>query len=91
MAVVGKQVTVTTTPTRLDTADIGSERLKVRNPAAGATVFLGGATVDDTGAAAGFGLLTGTDSPELDLREGDALYGVVAAGTQVVHVIEAGV
>lgn len=88
MAVVGKQVVVPATAggIRLDTADLGAERIYVRNVGA-TTVFVGGVGVT---AATGYALVADSEVT-LDLREGDQLWAIVAAGTKTVSVLESGV
>jgi hypothetical protein len=99
MAVSATRVTVGTSPTRLD-ATAESDKVSgldtprgdgqgviVSNLDASATVYLGGAEVS-TGA--GFALAAGA-SLTVDLRPGDALYGVVASGTAVCGVLQSGV
>jgi hypothetical protein len=93
MAVVGRQVVVGTQPTRLNSTSSGAgdpiigSSLVVRTPA---VAFLGGAGVTAAGEGVGFELLAG-ESIALDLGRGEDLYGVVAAGTATVDVLEAGV
>lgn len=84
----GDRVTVATTATRLDTgagSGMGHAAVLVRNRGA-VTVDLGGPGV--TGGA-GFGLDAG-ESVTLDSLAGDGLYGIVASGTCVVHVLQVG-
>ena len=79
--VVGRRVTVGTSPTLVAAADT---QALVKNHAGSATVDLGGSGVT---AGAGFALDAG-DSVWLDpVPLGGALYGVVASGTVVVSVL----
>lgn len=90
MAVSGRRVTVTTTATRLDTADVDTQagsRLTLRNADAAVTVDLG---ASDVTSGAGYGL-TAAAVVELVHGSDEAVYGIVAAGTVVVHVFETGV
>ena len=92
MAVVGKRVSVGTTPTLIDSSPsagdptIGSSLL-IRNRDASASVFLGASGVT-TGT--GYELLAGESLP-LDMGRGESLYGICAAGTVSCHVLEVGV
>lgn len=90
MTVLAASVTVAATATLLssgtdDNAYGHSVLLKV--PTGGATVFLGGAGVT---AAAGFPAAAG-EPYTFDLAPGDALYGIVASGSQAVNVLRTGV
>lgn len=90
MAFIGRRVTVTTDPTLLNSVDAdqrGGSSILVRVPVGGTTVDLGGPAVV---AGAGFPLGAG-DAMPADAHAGDRLYGIVAAGTQEVYVLESGV
>lgn len=92
MAISGRRVTVTTSPTQLNTPPTdgthGSSIL-VSNPSdSGGAIDLGGATVT-TGA--GTELQAGGETPLLVLGQGDDLYGVAASGTVIVDVLETGI
>jgi len=83
---IGEQITVTTSPTLLVNALTTShvnypESLILYVPSNGATVFIGGSTVTTSG----FGLIAGA-ALAIDIVN-DAVYGTVAANTQVVHVL----
>lgn len=83
-AVVINRVTVATTATLIYTAPLaGNSRVLVRNPSA-VSVYVGPAGVLTT---TGFEIAAG-DSLGINLSYGDALYGVVAAATQVVYTIQ---
>jgi hypothetical protein len=93
MAVVGAQVSVGVAATLLTAVEadaISGSAVTVRVPSGGSTVYLGGATVDDTGANAGFAVASG-EALSIDLDPGESLYGVVASGSQTVHVLRSGV
>lgn len=85
MAVAGSVVTITNAATLITKTDIGGRvtALKHRgtNP-----IFLGGPNVT-TGT--GYQMNTG-DGLTLDLAAGDALYGIVASGTEPLHVLTLG-
>lgn len=88
-AVVSTRVTVATTATLLYTAPSSGVcpaspacRVLVRNPSA-VSVYVGDATVTT---ATGFEIASG-DALATNVRSGDALYGIVAAATQVVHTV----
>lgn len=84
----GERVTVGTTAARLDTgagSGYGHSAVLIRNRGT-VTVDLGGASV---ASGSGFGLDAG-ESVSVDLIAGDPLYGIVASGTCVVHVLQAG-
>lgn len=86
MAISSNQVTVTTSATRLDpSTGVPTGAVLVRNRGS-AAVYLGGSNVTT---ANGFQLDAGESVP-MDIRSGDALYGVVASGTQTVHVLQVG-
>lgn len=92
MAISSASVSVTTTATLLSGADsdnVAGQSVFVTVPAAGQTVFLGGPGVT---AANGYPVATGTSFPwQLELGNGEALYGIVAATTQAVSVLRSGV
>ena len=87
MSVKSTAVTVAVTATVLATADQDRDgmKVKVQVPAAGQTVYLGGA---DVSVANGFAVATGAESHELTLSRGEILYGIVNATTQAVRVIK---
>jgi hypothetical protein len=92
MAVKSRAVTVTTTATRLDsTTDqddgMSGSSLAIYNASA-ATVYVGGS---DVTTSIGCPVAATSWGPGFDLGTGDALYGIVAASTSEVRVIEAGV
>lgn len=93
MATVGKRVTVTTAPTKLNSASSGAtdptigSSLTVRNRHATASVDVGGVTV---ASGAGFELLAGESIP-MDVGRGEDVYAICASGTVVCHVLEVGV
>jgi len=83
-------VSVTTAATLLSAADAGrdGQTVLVQNPSGGADVKLGGAGV--TTNSYGY-IVVGGSAFAIDLQVGEALYGVVASGTQSVSVIRQGV
>ena len=87
MAVKSAAVTVAVTATLLASAvsDRDGMKVRVQVPAAGQTVYLGGS---DVTVAEGYAVATGTESHELTLARGEALYGIVNATTQAVRVIK---
>lgn len=91
MAVVGKRVDVTISPTKLNSASSGStdptvgSSLLVR--AGSVSLFLGASNLTT---ATGFELLANEAVP-IDLGKGEDIYGIVASGTSSVHVLEVGV
>lgn len=89
MAARGTRVNVATNPTRIGGAgndSVAGAALLIRNRGA-ASVFLG---ASDVTTATGFELLADESLP-VDLNEGEALYGICAAGTVACHVLEVGV
>ena len=93
MAVVGKRVTVTDAPTRIDSPSSGpgdptlGSTLLIHNRDAAASIFLGDAGVT---AAEGFELQAGVALP-LDLGRAESLYAIAASGSVTCHVLEVGV
>lgn len=91
MAAQGARVSVGTTETELtgaQTDTIAGQSVVVKLPsAATASVFLGGTGVTTT---TGFELTAGS-SISMDLGQGEQLFGIVATGTQTVHVLRTGV
>jgi hypothetical protein len=90
MTVQGSRVTVTTTATLLadatGTDSVTGVRVTVKSPSGAQIVDLGG-----PGVTAGAGLaLEAGNILTLELGPGDALYGIVAATTQAVHVLKTG-
>lgn len=90
MAIASARPSVATTVTLLS---IGTEAdnkagrtTLVYNPTGGASVILGGNNVTAT---TGLELPSG-GSVAIDLAAGELLYGIVASGTQVVHVLQGG-
>ena len=87
MPIVSSRVTVTSaaTPVALTVRGVipDNTTATIKN-AGGAAVFLGGAAVT---AVAGFELAPG-DVFVADLRIGDDIYGITAAGTSEVHVMK---
>lgn len=84
-AVVATRVTVGVTPTVLYTAPSPANapgRVLVRNPST-VSVYVGAAAVTT---ATGFEVAPG-DAVGLNVLPGDTVYGIVAAATQVVHVL----
>lgn len=88
MTVNSRAVSVATTATRLDTSDVtpSSQGLSVYNAGA-ATVYLGGAGVTTS---TGYPVAAG-EHLSADLGQSDALYGIVAADTVAVRVLEVGI
>lgn len=83
-AVVYTRVTVATTATLLYTAPNSSVgRVLVRNPST-VSVYVGDINVTT---ANGFEIVAG-DALGINLFNGDKLYGIVAAATQVVYMIQ---
>lgn len=92
MAASGRRVTVTTSPTRLDTADKSQDHqsgdtIVLRNTDASASVDIGGASV---ASGSGFELVAGAGL-SYDLAGSDGLYAIAASGTVRVDVLETGV
>lgn len=94
MAVSSRAVSVTTTATRLDSGSDAEDRvygssLSFYNESA-VTVYLGGS---DVTTANGVPVPADSWSPGLDLylTTDDAVYGIVAAGSAEVRVLETGV
>lgn len=89
MSVTADRVSVTTSVTAIVTND--SHRLLrfvIKNFTASASVFVGGS--DITTGADSFEWET-SDSPlEIELEQGETLYGRVATTTQVLHVLQGG-
>lgn len=78
------RVTVATTATLIDTGSaMGATTVLIRNPGS-ASVYLGPAAVLTT---TGFELAAG-DAVTVPLGPSEALYGIVATGTVIVHVLE---
>lgn len=89
MAVKGRRVSVGSQPTKINstTADQLSGSALVMTNRGAVAMFLGGATVTVT---TGYELPSG-QGLTFQLDEGEALYGIVAAGTAEAHVLERGV
>lgn len=89
MTVKGRVVTITTTPTRLDSIegdDPGGQDILIIPPSSGGPV-IGGATVTYTAV----GVITGPLSLQLRDRDEEGVYGIVNSGTVDVYVLETGV
>jgi hypothetical protein len=87
MGFTAERITVAATPTLLS-SNATAGGLLVRNPSAsGASIYIGGAAVTS---AAGFEIAVGESLP-VTTAPGELLYGVVASGTAVVHVLRGGV
>jgi hypothetical protein len=88
---VANTATLLNTDTSTSGGTIGNTII-VKVPAGGVTVYLGGAavTADTTAGTGGFPLAAG-DSLAITSAEGEALYGIVATGTQSVNVLRQGV
>jgi hypothetical protein len=82
-AITATRVTVATTATLVYTSATGGSTVLVRNPGT-VSVYLGAA---DVTTATGFELGAG-DNIALPLGGTDPVYGIVAAATNVVHVLE---
>lgn len=88
MALVGRRVTVAVTATRIDAADtVNATTRMLRVANAGATAVILGAS--NVTATTGYSLAAGTNIT-LELSHDETLYGIVAAATEVVHVLESG-
>lgn len=90
MAVSARVVTVATTATRLDTvseSDRSTSSFAFYN-GSDATVYVGGSTVTT---ATGLPVPTLSWSPGFELEANEAMYGIVAAATKDVRVIETSV
>ena len=85
MAITAAQVSVGETATLVVQAGVAGLTVTVTNPSGGADVFLGDAGVDVSN---GYNLEAG-ESVQLLLTPGDGLYGIVATGAKVVHVLGA--
>lgn len=94
MTIQSLTVTITTAPTRLNTADDDGQHgssCVIYNPGP-ATVYLGDGAVATAGLSKGAPVPAGTWGPSFDnVQPGEILYGVVASGTQDVTVLEQGV
>lgn len=84
MAVANAQVVVGTTATALNAVSLTGGYIFLANPA-GQTVFIGGAGVTT---ATGVPMPASTTWPQLQLTAGEVLYGVVAATTATVGVLQ---
>jgi len=85
MATNGTQVTVTTSPTLLaqDSDSLAESQVVIRNTSGSVSVFIGG---PDVTTSTGYELRQSTALPPL--RGRDPIYGVVAASTVRVDVLE---
>lgn len=89
MAIKGRRVTVGTAPTQINGATtdaIGGSGGQARNRGT-VSVFLGGV---DVTVAQGYELEPG-DVVAFNLDHGENIYGIVASGTCLVHVLDGGV
>jgi hypothetical protein len=91
MAVLSRAVTVTTSATRLDSDfdqrdTLSGSRFACHNASA-VTVYVGG---DDVTTANGLSVPAGAQL-SIDLSIADQVYGIVAAGTAEVRVLETGI
>lgn len=86
MAVFSQQVTVGTTPTRLDTTSMYKGSVRIRNRGL-ASVFLGGASVT---AATGYELGAGDALTFDGNTNGDPLWAIAATVGQKVHILQVG-
>jgi hypothetical protein len=80
---ISASVTVGTTPTLLVAAGLGTRTVYV-HVIGNATVYLGGATVTT---ATGTATQKHTTPLPIELRAGQALYGIVASSTEDVRVL----
>jgi hypothetical protein len=89
MAITHERISVGTTATQISSNYAGKDgqTVSVQNPAAGATVYIGGEGVTTT--SYGFALTGGTDMA-VEMQDGEKLYGVVASSTQTVNVLRQG-
>lgn len=89
MAISHERVSVGTTATQISSNYAGKDgqAVSVQNPAAGATVYIGGEGVTTT--SYGYSLAGGTDMA-VQMQDGEKLYGVVATSTQTVNVLRQG-
>lgn len=92
MTVKSSAVSVTTSATRLDSADSADDGQPGQSVAVynngTATIYLGGSSVTT---ATGSPVPAGTWGPSMDLTPAEGLYGIVASGTQEARVLEVGV
>lgn len=84
MAVQADQVSVGTSATSLLTSGVAGARVLIRNAGA-ASVFLG---ASDVTTGTGFELATG-ETVELPVPSGSEVFGIVATGSETVHVLSA--
>lgn len=82
-AVSATRVTVAATATVIFTARGGVSKVLIRNPTA-VSVYIGGSGVTT---ATGFEIAAG-DAVSVALEKQEAIYGIVASGTAIVHVLE---
>lgn len=89
MTVSGSRITVAVTATLLASSNNrqGDQSVKVQNPTGGQIVYIGGSSV--TATAYGYALAVGAEASFV-LKSGESLYGIVAATTQVVNVLNSG-
>lgn len=92
MALTGVRVTVAATATLISstvtrTGLAHTRTVRIQNPVGGQIVYLGGSNV--SGTVYGYALAVGAEIL-LTLSGGDSIYGIVAATTQVVNVLDTG-
>jgi hypothetical protein len=80
---ISSTVTVATTPTLLVAAATGTRTIYL-HVTGNTTIYIGGATVTT---ATGTGTEKHTSPIPIMLRDGDALYGIVASGTADMRVL----
>lgn len=85
MAVSSAQVSVATTATAITTASSGGQNVVLSNQS-GAAVFLGNSLVTTSNGMS----LAVSSTVTLRLAPREVIYGVVATGTQSVHVLVSG-
>jgi hypothetical protein len=83
MAVIGKRVTVASSPTLIATADGDGGSVTLRNADASNAIDIGSSSV---ATGAGFSLIAGA-AVSIDLDGSDRVYGVTSSGSVVVHVV----
>lgn len=85
MAVAGSVVPITNAATLITKTDIGGRVMTLRHRGTN-PIFLGGPSVTT---ATGYQMNTG-DALTIDLAAGDAIYGIVATGTEPLHMLTFG-
>lgn len=83
-----RTVTIATTPTLIASGGtrMAPDRVRIRVPSGGATVYLGDASVNTT--TTGYAVAA-TETFEWEMA-GESIYGIVASSTQAVTVAETG-